>query len=242
MNITAILLRKAYATARPLAPWSRRFAQAGMVIVLTGLAGLGANPAFAQALLDQQGDLKPTEDRYTLQGQAGQAITVRMVGTSTDPEKTLDPVVVLLGPNGEKLAENDDAERSLNSRLVVTLPTEGTYTVLARALSGSGPYKLTVTPATDLDRIYFLGEKQLFEGKVTEAERTFNRGLASNANEPGLYWYRADTLMMQNKLALALSDYRQAQALFQKAGKTDEVNQLTEVINSLEELQKAGGM
>ncbi|MDZ7731110.1 MAG: hypothetical protein U5K37_09590 [Natrialbaceae archaeon] len=63
---------------------------------------------------------------------------------------SLDPLVVLEGPEGEVIAENDDGTiGSLNSHLVTTLEQDGTYTVWAGSWLGSstGQYTLTVEEA-----------------------------------------------------------------------------------------------
>ena len=45
----------------------------------------------------------------------------------------------------EKLAEDDDSGEGVNSRLVRPIDRAGTYTLLARTLSGTGTFKLAVT-------------------------------------------------------------------------------------------------
>lgn len=204
-----------------------------------------AGPALAESLFSQDGNLKPTEDRYTFAGQAGQSITVRMAATGNNPNSPdgpmLDPILTVLDADGNKLAENDDSERTLNSRVVVTLPREGNYTIVARGLSGSGPYKLTIDTATDLDRIMARGEKLMLDGNNTEAERLFTSAIATYATVPELYWNRGDVLMMQNKLRPALADYRKAKELFEKAGKTDRANEIKASIDGLEEMLKSSG-
>lgn len=103
-----------------------------------------------QSLLQTEGTLSqnsPTlQDgsyyaEHTFQGNAGQTITISL--ESSD----FDTYLILLGPDDQVVAENDDATSStLNSSLTVTLPTSGTYRVIANAYdsSGIGRYLLTV--------------------------------------------------------------------------------------------------
>lgn len=86
-------------------------------------------------------------DSYTFQGEYGQQIEIRM------SSRTFDPLLAITGP-GNFQAENDDdtdsSEPLRNSRLVLTLPQAGTYTVQASSYSAgaTGDYTLRVSPAT----------------------------------------------------------------------------------------------
>jgi uncharacterized caspase-like protein len=84
-----------------------------------------------------QGQLEPTDrlvtdtltrkgDRYTVQGEAGETLEVRM--NSDD----FDSYLVLQNEAGELIAENDDGNGS-NSVISTVLPSSGTYTLLASA-------------------------------------------------------------------------------------------------------------
>ncbi len=71
----------------------------------------------------------------------------------------LDPVLTLIGPDGQELARNDDAEGALNSRLDVVLPSDGTYCVEAAGFATSaGDYLLTVDPAPSFVDGWFIDE------------------------------------------------------------------------------------
>jgi serine protease Do len=80
------------------------------------------------------------ETRYTFQGNAGDTVTISM--SSIDGE--LDCYLVLIDPSGEVLAENDDHDSSeislfffSDSAIVgLSLPSSGTYTVLAQRYQG----------------------------------------------------------------------------------------------------------
>jgi len=55
-----------------------------------------------------------------------------------------DTMVVLEGPGGIFVAENDDFGGTRNSRIDTALPEDGLYRIIPKAWSGNGPYRLTV--------------------------------------------------------------------------------------------------
>ena len=79
-------------------------------------------------------------DVYSLNGAANQRIHVELRSTSD-----LDPYLMLLGPTGQYW-ENDDAGGGTDSVLDVTLPTAGTYKIVATAYRATmtGSYELKV--------------------------------------------------------------------------------------------------
>ncbi len=76
--------------------------------------------------------------RYTFEGKAGQRLVISM--TSSE----LDAYLILLSPNGDDLGQDDNSAGGKNSKLTVTLPENGTYTVLANTHSARemGRYSL----------------------------------------------------------------------------------------------------
>jgi hypothetical protein len=105
-----------------------------------------------QTLLRQQGTLADGDsvlasdgslyDEYTFEGTTGQQVTISLVSSD------FDTYLILLGPDGTVIDQNDDISSSnFNSELTVTLPVAGTYTVIANSYdnSGRGRYTLTVT-------------------------------------------------------------------------------------------------
>jgi hypothetical protein len=88
-------------------------------------------------------------DEYTFTGSAGQQIAVAM-------SATFDTFLYLLNPDGTVLAVNDDANAnvSTDSRIpptgFITLPSSGTYSILANSFrpEDGGPYTLTLTAGT----------------------------------------------------------------------------------------------
>ncbi len=65
---------------------------------------------------------------YTFEGQAGDRVTIRLNAV----DATLDPLVILLAPDGQEIARDDDSGGNLNALIdSILLTREGTYTVIA---------------------------------------------------------------------------------------------------------------
>jgi subtilisin len=85
-------------------------------------------------------------DSYTFSGASGQQISVSMSSSS------FDTYLLLLRPDGTLLAEDDDGGGNLNSRIpagggTITLPSTGTYKILANSFAANvtGSYTLTLS-------------------------------------------------------------------------------------------------
>ena len=79
-------------------------------------------------------------DLYSFSGSAGQSVTIAMNGVNN-----YDTYLELYY-GGAQIAYNDDGGPGLNSLLTATLPSSGTYTIIARGLGGAlGNYSITVT-------------------------------------------------------------------------------------------------
>ncbi|HEY9645912.1 MAG TPA: PPC domain-containing protein [Chroococcidiopsis sp.] len=116
------------------------------------LAGLPVGAALAQStLLQENGVLEEGDqvlssdnslyDEYSFDGQEGQTVTITL---SSDD---FDPYLVLISPEGEVLAQNDDVSPdNFSSEISLTLPADGTYTVIANGYDSSsqGNYVLEV--------------------------------------------------------------------------------------------------
>lgn len=88
------------------------------------------------------------QDVYSFEGKAGDEVTIDM--TSTEPD--FDAYLVLFGPDGERIAENDDGPNPPYSHLELTLPSDGTYVLVAtrfleRDGLAEGGYNLVVSKA-----------------------------------------------------------------------------------------------
>jgi hypothetical protein len=89
-------------------------------------------------------DSSTVSSRYTFEGEAGQVITITL--TSED----FDTYLRLQDPTGFELAYDDDSAGNLDSRIgPYTLPSNGTYTILAESFGGSssGSYRLSLSTA-----------------------------------------------------------------------------------------------
>ncbi len=82
-------------------------------------------------------------DNYTLRGRRGQQLDVRMTSSS------FDPYLMIEGPGLSEENDDDPDAEGVNSRLVVTLPQDGEYTVSATSYEPgeAGSYNLAVTAA-----------------------------------------------------------------------------------------------
>lgn len=87
------------------------------------------------------GQLDGEAQRYAFEGQADDAITIEMTSNN------LDAFVQLLDEDGELVGEDDDSGQAFNARLQITLPTDGTYTIIASKRIGNpiGTYTLRLT-------------------------------------------------------------------------------------------------
>lgn len=130
----------------------------GIMAVTSGLAvyAAQANPiSVAQAnpiiILEEKGLLSAGDsvfddgslyDAYKFSGSSGQQVTIDL------ESQDFDPYLILLDPAGRRISENDDVSRTnRNSRLVVTLPDTGTYTVVANSYEAgkNGEYRIKVS-------------------------------------------------------------------------------------------------
>lgn len=103
---------------------------------------LALNGAVIPGRLGQGSHVLPTDnsfvDVYAFEGHAGQRIQIDM--TSVE----IDSYLILLDPNGNDLAQDDDSGGGTNARLFVTLPRDGIYLLMANAYEAgqTGSYNL----------------------------------------------------------------------------------------------------
>ncbi|MGD1865281.1 MAG: trypsin-like peptidase domain-containing protein [Phormidesmis sp.] len=72
-------------------------------------------------------------EEFVFDGEAGQRVRIVLAS------REFDPYLVLFGPNGEFLEQNDDlSPDSLDAAISITLPTTGQYRVLANSYDSSG--------------------------------------------------------------------------------------------------------
>ncbi|GAB4379324.1 MAG: hypothetical protein Kow00121_33250 [Elainellaceae cyanobacterium] len=108
---------------------------------------LGEDPVEVEGKLDEESNVLPSDNSfynaYTFEGTAGQQITVELNSNE------FNSYLILLTPEGENFAQDDDSAGESNSRLEVTLPADGTYTILANTFNSgeTGAYTLKVAAA-----------------------------------------------------------------------------------------------
>ncbi|MEQ9552325.1 MAG: trypsin-like peptidase domain-containing protein [Coleofasciculus sp. G3-WIS-01] len=103
---------------------------------------LALNGAVIPGRLGQGSQVLPTDnsffDIYAFEGRAGQRVQIDM--TSGE----IDSFLILLDPNGNDLAQDDDSGGGTNARLSVILPRDGIYLLMANAYEAgqTGSYNL----------------------------------------------------------------------------------------------------
>lgn len=105
---------------------------------------LAEAPVEVEGKLSDESSVLPSDnsyfDAYTFEGTAGQRVLVEM--SSED----LNSYLILLSPGGDNIAQDDDSAGNKDSRLEVTLPEDGIYTILANTYSAGeiGDYTLNL--------------------------------------------------------------------------------------------------
>ncbi len=77
---------------------------------------------------------------YTFQGEIGQRIRIQVQASTAG----LDPVAVLIAPDGTVIAEGDDSGATLNPDFMALLPDDGTYTVRVNGYLSGGAFELRI--------------------------------------------------------------------------------------------------
>jgi tetratricopeptide (TPR) repeat protein len=182
------------------------------VAVITGMMGLSGvilTPTVGQRTLAQQSessvaDSSSIEGRldsnsqtmkdgsyanvHTFPGKAGEPLIIDLTS------KDFDTYLILLDPNNNKIAENDDGGDENNARIVLTLPVTGTYTLIVNSAKAkeSGSYVLSWREATENDIALAEAERlnqQVIElykqGKYNEAIPLAEQALAIRKQQLG---------------------------------------------------------
>lgn len=203
--------------------------------LFSGTLLLPVYPARAQALLEQEGTLRSAEGEHTFSGEAGQSVMITV--NSADFDTSLS----LLDPSGAELAYNDDYARSPNSTIVYTLPTSGTYKVIARSLSGiGGSYEVVIADATVFDQAYFRGVAARQEGDYAAAIAAFDEAIRLDPSQPSIHLDRADALYTQaqqlrpEEREAIRQSYERAIELYEQAGDEENAQLVREQLTYLE--------
>lgn len=122
--------------------------------------------------------LRPEGQRYSFEAEAGDYIAISMEG-----QFEYDTYLELYDPGGDLLMEDDDSGDGHNSRIMLLLPEDGTYTITARGYSNRrGPFTLSVDHAQTQGTLRFdepveaafyseVGHFWQFEGVAGDAVR-----------------------------------------------------------------------
>ncbi|WP_239112940.1 tetratricopeptide repeat protein [Halomicronema sp. CCY15110] len=84
---------------------------------------------------------------HPFEGRAGESITIELMSDA------FDTYLLLIGPDGQTIAQDDNGNGGTNSWIIVTLPTTGTYQMAANSymVGATGRYTLSWKPATAAD-------------------------------------------------------------------------------------------
>ena len=157
---------------------------------------------------------------HSFEGEAGEVITIEL------SSEAFDAYVILQGPTGSRVAENDDGEGT-NSLLVATLPESGQYTILANTYGAgeTGAYHLVVRAASERD--HRLARADELNQQVIGLYRAGRYGEAVELAEEALALRRSllgerhpDVATSLNNLALLYSAqgrYGEAEPLLEEA-------------------------
>ena len=164
--------------------------------VLAGMAGAVHKAAYAQAILQQEGSLAPMEDAYTFDGEAGQTMTIEL--ESAD----FDTVLQLKGPDGQLITSNDDYGVTLNSTIVIELPTTGTYSAIATSYSGmGGSYQIEVRPTSEYEQVFNRAYELTLSEDYPNAVEAYSAAIELNDADPSAYIGRAEASLSNAYLA-----------------------------------------
>lgn len=116
------------------------------VVLVTGAVGQSSHAQNAAQHFSGTIGGKGGRNSFDVQLEAGQIVTL-----STSSRTNLDTVLTLNGPNGQRVAQNDDRSPSdLSSRVVYAAPVSGRYTAVVTGFNGAaGDFNLDLTYGFD---------------------------------------------------------------------------------------------
>lgn len=85
---------------------------------------------------------------HTLEGEAGQEIAIELVSSE------FDAYLILVDPEGNQIAKDDDSGEGKNAKIITTLPTTGTYHIIVKTYEAgeTGTYSLHWHNATQQEQ------------------------------------------------------------------------------------------
>jgi hypothetical protein len=124
-------------------------------------------------------------DVYTFTGQAGQRVIITMTSNA------LDSYLILLDPDGNSIAQDDDSAGNLDAQIDIVLPVDGVYRVYANSYSGGlqGPYTLQASMvAADTIAVTTTNQSRYFCQQDGEVPLTMARSRRRNETFPLIQW------------------------------------------------------
>ncbi len=148
--------------------------------------------ARAETFLEDNGTITPAEASYTFEGNQGQAITITL------ESEEFDPILLLFDSSGNEVATNDDFGGTLNSAIILTLPADDTYTVIARSFSGQGgDYRLAVRSSNEYETTYANATALSQAEDYSAAIDAYTRAIELDPNQPAAYLGRAEAYLSE---------------------------------------------
>jgi tetratricopeptide (TPR) repeat protein len=168
------------------------------VLTITGSCLVGiTSEANAQTILEEQGTIEPASREYPLELETGDVVAIIM--TSED----FDTVLTLLGPDGEEVAFNDDFGGTLNSQIIYSAPTAGSYTVVTKSFDGEGgDFDIEVRPATEYEVAFNQAQASIQEQDFEAAIAAYSEAIELAPENPEAYLGRADAYFGQAQAEL----------------------------------------
>ncbi|USR91025.1 M48 family metalloprotease [Phormidium yuhuli AB48] len=192
---------------------------------LNALSSGGDRQLAQRPILQEQGRLTNRSPRlrdgsryniYDFSGNAGQEVRIRLESSE------FDTYLILIGPNNQPLAETDDrSPGETNSELVLNLPENGTYRIVANALDsrGRGNYQLAVYPA---------GPTYTAQQQKPDPNAPQNVSAPASLSEREALLAQGDRYHLQGNFREAERLYRQAKPEFPAEGTVQIAEAITE--------------
>ncbi len=213
-------------------------------LTLASTLAISAPRSLAQSapILSQQGTLQPAVKEYSIQIEAGQALTIL-----TDSDDFL-PSLILLDASGAEVAFGTSSEADKSSSMTYVASEAGEYTIVVRAFGAEGgDYRIQVRPATEYELSMNMGRAHLDQGDYDAAIAFFSDAIRLDPNQPEPYQFRGHayfsrayytpdasgavfdgptTALTEETRNAIINDFLAAAALYEARGQTYEANYL----------------
>lgn len=146
--------------------------------------------AQADTILEESGTIVPAEHSYSFEGKQDDAVTITL------SSEAFDPVVALYNSAGNEVASNDDFDGTLNSTIIITLPEDDTYTVVASSFTGQGgDYDLMVRTSTPYEVAYGKAQDLVQQEDYDGAIAAYTEAIDLDDEKPSAYLGRAEAYL-----------------------------------------------